>query len=58
MTTSCRVWHLYHPRCMLCEWSGELTNQREGAAYDARAHRASPEHKRKLREARARRKEA
>jgi hypothetical protein len=52
MTTSCRVWHLHQARCQLCGWSGEVTGDAAAAAWDARDHRAGPEHQQRLRERR------
>jgi hypothetical protein len=52
MATDCRVWDLHQARCLLCDWADEVTGDRASAAYDARVHRASAEHKQKLREAR------
>jgi len=48
MTTPCRVWAIYQARCLLCDWSGELQGDREGAADDARDHRRTQEHRGKL----------
>lgn len=54
MATDCTVWQMFQARCTLCGWSGETyaPGDRNGAAYDAREHRKSPEHRRKLRERR------
>jgi len=45
MTTSCRVWAMYQARCLLCDWSGEVQADSEGAAYEARDHRRTQEHR-------------
>jgi hypothetical protein len=50
MDTRCRVWKLYQARCLLCDWSGEVTGDGPLAARDAREHRGSEEHKRNLAE--------
>jgi hypothetical protein len=52
--TDCRVWHLYQARCLLCDWSEEVTGDPGGAAYGASVHRASSEHLARLRERRKR----
>jgi hypothetical protein len=51
--TPCRVWAMYQARCLPCDWAGELTGSSGEAATDARHHRATPEHKQRLRERRA-----
>ena len=55
MATDCRVWEMYQARCLLCDWSEEATGDRGSAAYGARVHRESEEHRRRLREERQRR---
>lgn len=45
MPTSCRVWATYQARCILCNWSGEVTGDREDAADDASDHRRTQEHR-------------
>ena len=45
MPTSCRVWAMYQARCLLCNWRGEITADPASAAYDARDHRRTQEHR-------------
>jgi hypothetical protein len=53
MSTDCRVWNLHQARCLLCDWSSEVTGDAGSAASDASMHRTSSEHIAKLRERRA-----
>lgn len=48
MASYCRVWHMHQARCTLCDWSGEVVADSASAAYDARVHRRSPEHKNRV----------
>ncbi len=48
MSTSCRVWTMHQARCSLCQWSGEITDDAQSAARDARDHRRSDEHKNRV----------
>jgi hypothetical protein len=56
MGTDCRVWTMYQARCLLCEWSSDiLTGDPGEAAGEARYHRQTPEHRKRLRGRRNRR---
>lgn len=52
MSSPCTVWHIYQARCLLCNWSAEVTGVASYAAQEAADHRASDYHKRQLKERR------
>jgi hypothetical protein len=51
---TCRVWRIFQARCLTCDWNGEMTSDRREATADARAHRATIDHRKRDRDRRAR----
>jgi len=52
VASDCYVWHMHQARCLLCDWSGEVSGVAAEAASEVREHRASAEHQARLRERR------